>query len=200
MKKYTALFLVCTLLLAALMILPVHGEAGIYDNVIRLHVLAESDSEADQANKLLVRDAVLRESEALLEGAGDRAEAQELLLAALPALEECAEAALLAAGAPNEVCVSLTREAYPRRSYEAVALPAGEYLSLQVKIGRAEGQNWWCVLFPPMCLSAASAERESACLAAGLTGEQYRLITQSDGGTYRLRFKILEVAQSIFGN
>lgn len=198
MKKTVGIFLACMLLLTAFLILPVHGEAGIYDNVIRLHVLAESDSAEDQANKLLVRDAVLRESEGLLEGAENRAEAQEILQAALPALERAAEAALLEAGAPNEVTASLTRERYPRRSYEAVALPAGEYFSLQVKIGNAEGQNWWCVLFPPMCLSAASVERESACLAAGLTDEQYRLITQSEGGTYRLRFKILEVAEALF--
>lgn len=198
MKKTVGIFLACMLLLTAFLILPVHGEAGIYDNVIRLHVLAESDSAEDQANKLLVRDAVLRESEGLLEGAENRAEAQEILQAALPALERAAEAALLEAGAPNEVNASLTRERYPRRSYEAVALPAGEYFSLQIKIGNAEGQNWWCVLFPPMCLSAASVERESACLAAGLTDEQYRLITQSEGGTYRLRFKILEVAEALF--
>ena len=197
-KGYVSALLAAVLLLGAFLILPIHGEAGIYDNVIRLHVLAESDSERDQALKLSVRDAVLAESEALLEGVTDRADAESVLRVSLPQIKEAAEAALGRAGAPNEVEVSLTREAYPRRTYEAVALPAGEYLSLQVKIGAAEGKNWWCVLFPPLCLSAATADREATCLSAGLTDEQYRLITESEGGRYKLRFKILEVAQALF--
>ena len=198
MKKWTGCVLAVLLLLSAWMILPVHGEAGIYDNVIRLHVIANSDSDEDQALKLKVRDAILQGTTDVLDGATDREQAEALLCAAIPDIERIARETLAACGNNDPVCVTLDKESYPRRTYEAGALPAGEYLSLRVQIGEAGGENWWCVLFPPLCLSAASADREAVCLGAGLTEEQYRLITDGSGVQYKLRFKILEVAEELF--
>ena len=201
MKKYLGFLMAVILLASALMILPIHGEAGIYDSVIRLHVLAASDSDRDQALKLTVRDAVLQKTQTLLQNVGDRTEAERILRAALPEIETVATAALADAGAPNTVSVALGEETYPTREYEQLAFPAGEYLSLRVLIGAAEGQNWWCVLFPPLCLTTATERRESEaiCLSAGLTGEQYRLIADTGETKYRLRFKILEVAENLLG-
>ena len=198
-KKLGGLFLALVLLAGAFLILPVHGEAGVYDSVIRLHVLANSDSDEDQALKLTVRDAVLEKTEELLAGVETREEAEEILRKSLSEIEAAAARALTEHGCADGVSVTLAREKYPRRTYEGLAFPAGEYLSLQVKIGNAEGHNWWCVLFPPMCLSAAACDREAVCLSAGLTEEQYRLITESESGKYKLRFKILEVAEELFG-
>ena len=132
MKKWLGFFGAAVLLIAALAILPIHGEAGIYDNVIRLHVLANSDSEEDQALKLMVRDAVVKESERLLEGVGDRDAAERILRESLPDLKATAEQALASAGATAEVSVTLTEESYPTREYEQLAFPAGKYLSLRV--------------------------------------------------------------------
>lgn len=185
----------------AMALLPVHGEEAVYDSVIRLHVLANSDSEEDQALKLQVRDAVLDEAQQLLQGTATRAEAEAVLRPNLSRLQQAAAAVVAAAGFDDSVTVTLSDEDYPTRTYEQLAFPAGEYLSLRVMIGAAEGKNWWCVLFPPLCLSAATSreEAEMAFLAAGLTGEQYRIITDSDENTkYKLRFKLLEVAESIF--
>ncbi len=200
MKKGLGFLMAAILLLGAFTVLPVHGEAGIYDRVIRLHVLAASDSERDQALKLTVRDEILKSAQTVLKNAKDRTEAEQLLRAALPELEQVAEDTLAEAGAPNSVTVTLGQEAYPTREYEQLAFPAGEYLSLRVMIGEAQGQNWWCVLFPPLCLTAATerAETEAVCLSAGLTGEQYRMIADTDETKYKLRFKILEVAQELF--
>ena len=200
MKKGLGFLMAAMLLLGAFTVLPVHGEAGIYDRVIRLHVLAASDSERDQALKLTVRDEILKSAQTVLKNAKDRTEAEQLLRAALPELEQVAEDTLAEAGAPNSVTVTLGQEAYPTREYEQLAFPAGEYLSLRVMIGEAQGQNWWCVLFPPLCLTAATerAETEAVCLSAGLTGEQYRMIADTDETKYKLRFKILEVAQELF--
>ena len=108
------------------------------------------------------------------------------------------EETLRALGASAPVTVTLGQERYPTRAYEGFCFPSGEYLSLQVRIGEAEGQNWWCVLFPSLCLSVAEGggerELEEAFLAVGLTPEQYRIITESDeAATYRLRFKFLEM-------
>ena len=201
MKKWIGFFTAALFLIAAISILPIHGEAQIYDSVIRLHVLANSDSDEDQARKLAVRDAVLESTRPLLEGAESREEAEVILQKALPEIKEAAELALERLGSGESVSVSLSWENYPTREYESLAFPAGEYLSLRVMIGEAEGKNWWCVLFPPLCLSAASVavDQETACLSAGLTDEQYRLIADADSSTkYRLRFKILEVASGLF--
>ena len=202
MKKWLGFFVAAILLIAAFSILPIHGEAQIYDDVIRLHVLANSDSEEDQALKLAVRDAVLERMRPLLEGVESREEAEAIVQKALPEIAESAEQELARLGRDERVSVTLTRESYPTREYESLAFPAGEYLSLRVMIGEAEGQNWWCVLFPPLCLTAATSSRESeaVCLSAGLSDEQYRLIADADSNTkYKLRFKILEVASSLFG-
>ena len=200
MKKTFGFLLAALLLVAALSIPTLCAASGVYDGVIRLHVLASSDSDEDQALKLKVRDAILARSEGLLDGATSREEAETILRASIPDMQATAISCLRANGCDAPVSITLGEEEYPRRVYEDVALPAGDYLSLRVCIGEAEGKNWWCVLFPPMCLSAATERRESACLAAGLTEGQYRMITDTQGAQYKLRFKVVEVAEQLFGN
>ena len=200
MKRFLRIFAIAAMLMAALMILPIHGESEIYDRVIRLHVLANSDSKQDQEIKLHVRDAVLKKTHTLLENVDKREDAEAVLRDAIPVLEHTAAEALRQLDCEDAVSVTLGEERYPTRQYESLAFPAGEYLSLRVMIGSAEGQNWWCVLFPPLCLSAAAEQdTEAVCLSAGLTGEQYRMIADTDSTKYKLRFKILEVAESLFG-
>lgn len=193
----------CIFILVGMLILgvlPTHGEADIYDSVVRLHVLANSDSAEDQALKLKVRDAVLEVSADILSGCESRADA-------IAALEGSAEDIRLAAlgviaceGYDYGVTVKLCEEQYPTKNYESVCFPSGEYMSLQVCIGEAQGQNWWCVLFPKLCLSAATkAESEQAFVQAGLTPEQYKIITESEGAKYKLRFKFLELLEQTFG-
>ena len=158
--------------------------------------------QADQALKLTVRDAVLEKTQTLLQNVDSKEEAEAVLRANLKELEAVAVSTLRQAGAENGVAVTLTKEDYPTKQYESLAFPAGEYLSLRVMIGEAKGQNWWCVLFPPLCLSAATSrnEAEEAFLAAGLSGEQYRIITDSNGNVkYKLRFKLLEMAEAMLG-
>ena len=177
-----ALFLSC---------MPVHGEAEIYENMIRLHVIAESDSPSDQARKLRVRDAVLDcLSEELSEAHGyeDALEAVETLL---PEIRRAAE------DASDGVCsvsVCLGEETYPVRCYENFTLPAGKYTSLRVILGSGEGKNWWCVLFPQLCTAQASRDDfYEDFIAAGFSPEQYRLIRNESGVKYKIRFRILEL-------
>ena len=151
-------------------------------SLIRLHVLAADDSEEEQALKLRVRDAALAFLAPRLEGAESKAEAAERLEASLDELREAAEAA--AEG--RAVTVSLTREDYPTRSYEGFALPAGEYDSLRVVIGEGRGRNWWCLVFPPLCLSVESPEELEEAV-----GEPCFEILTSDGRS--LRFRLLEL-------
>jgi stage II sporulation protein R len=187
--------------LMALSFLPVHGEEKIYDTVVRLHVLANSDSEEDQALKLRVRDAVLDATSPLVKDCTSQEEAVEILSAHIPDLESAAAAVIRQEGYDYPVTVLLGEEEYPTRIYESCAFPAGTYVSLRVCIGNAEGQNWWCCLFPPLCLSAATAkeDNEDALIQVGLTKDQYGIITETGKTKYKVRFKLLEVLEDWFG-
>ncbi len=199
-SRVLLIFLPIVILLAIAVILmltylPVHGEEQIYDAVIRLHVLANSDSPEDQALKLQVRDAVLAKTTEALADCPDRATAEARLEELLPTLQSTAEARLQERGCEDSVHVVLGQEDYPRRDYDSFCFPAGNYLSLRVMIGQAQGQNFWCVLFPPLCMSAATVDRESAedeFISVGLNKDQYGIITETENTKYRLRFKFLE--------
>ena len=197
MKKILILILVLASCLVCLSYLPVHGEEQIYDSVVRLHVIANSDSDDDQALKLKVRDAVLAEMPSLLEGCTDRDSAVAALSASLDQIREIAQRTVNENGYAYTVSVSLGEEKYPSKSYESASFPAGTYTSLQIKLGDADGKNWWCVLFPTLCLSSAKGA-EQAFIEVGLTSEQYKIITETDDPKYKLRFKILEGIEGIF--
>ena len=171
--------------------LPVHGEEEIYNSTIRLHVLANSDSEEDQAEKLLVRDAVLTYLEASLTQNDTYESSLSAVSDHLESIRERAEETL---DGKYAVRVELGREKYPVRQYENYTLPAGEYTSLRVLIGEGEGKNWWCVLFPRLCTSRATEEEVyEDFIAAGFSPEQYRLIKNESSPKYKIRFRILEI-------
>ena len=178
--------------------LPIHSEAAIYDNVLRLHVLANSDSAEDQELKLLVRDKILEETSSLFADCKTKEEAQRAVEENTERIKEIAEDTIRAAGYDYAVSVSIGQEEYPTKNYEECCFPAGEYLSLRVMIGEAEGENWWCVLFPPLCLNAASQSSE-AFAEVGLTDEQYNFITETSDPRYKVRFKVLEVIEKAVG-
>ena len=160
------------------------------DKVVRLHVLANSDSEEDQALKLRVRDAVLEQATAILEQSADRREAESRLRGQLLELERIAAKEIAAEGYDYPVTVNLENTDFPTKEYDGFTLPAGEYLALRVIIGEGKGQNWWCVVFPPLC-TAASADVPASALAAGFSEEEVNLITEENQG-YVLKFKAVE--------
>ena len=131
-----------------------HTQSQLAEKVVRLHVLANSDSDEDQALKLKVRDAVLEQATETLRGADSQAEASRRLTDILPELEETARAVITANGYDYGVRAELAETSFPTKEYDGFALPAGEYLALRVLIGEAAGQNWWCVLYPGLCRAA----------------------------------------------
>ena len=195
MKKLSRILVLMSVALILVYFLPTPSEAEIYDKVLRLHVLASSDSEEDQALKLKVRDGIL-EFSGTIKTPKDVEEAEKTYSALLERIKETAQEIVDAEGFDYTVSVSLGYEFYPTRQYEDVCLPAGEYLSLRVMIGEAEGANWWCVLYPPLCVSAASGEE--AFIDAGFTPEQMKIITDSGDTRYKIKFKILEGAKSLW--
>ena len=166
--------------------------------VIRLHVIANSDSEADQALKLRVRDRVLEAAQEFYPQNATLEQARAALEGHLSQLAQAGQAQVAAEGYSYPVTASLEECWFPTKEYEGFALPAGEYTALRVVIGAGEGQNWWCVAFPPLCLGAASETVDQAA-QAGLFGEdQVALVTQVDEG-YVLKFKSLELLGELKG-
>lgn len=194
-RLLSAVVILCAVLLV-IGVMPIHGEAVIYDTVVRLHVLANSDSEEDQALKLRVRDAVLEVTGPLLADCKTQDEARTLIEAHFPEIQTAAERVIADAGKNYPITLLLDLEKYPERDYDGFCFPAGEYLSLRVCIGDAEGQNWWCCLFPPLCRGASGAsskEAEDAFVSVGLTPDQYKVITETERPVYKVRFKLLEL-------
>lgn len=158
---------------------------------IRLHVVANSDSDEDQAEKLRVRDAVLRNVAALTADCGDANAARTVLASHLNELQTSAQRCT-----EKPVTVSLGEECFATRYYDTFTLPAGIYPSLRVKIGAAQGHNWWCVVFPSLCTAATVNEFSECAAAGGFDDSETELVTGGEE-KYVLRFKTLEWLQEL---
>ncbi len=160
------------------------------EQLIRLHVVANSDSREDQAVKLQVRDAVLEGIQADMARITDVSKAREYLEENLPKLETIANSTLKAAGFKEEAVVTLCREAFDTRYYDTFTLPAGVYEALRITIGEGEGHNWWCVAFPALCLPATAAEFEDTAAGAGFPQPLTGALTGEED--YEIRFFFLD--------
>lgn len=166
--------------------------AQIRKNVLRLHVIANSDSSADQNLKLAVRDAILNEGSLIFDGSITVDDAVERITPEIIDLTKTAESIINEYGFSYAVEISIDEEYFETRTYENVTLPAGNYLSLIIKIGEGKGKNWWCVMFPPMCVSAAD---ENDVLKTALNEREIKLVNKKPD--YEPRFKIIEWYESI---
>ncbi len=187
MKKIIALFCACFLLLNTVDMLVPRSEAEIYENVIRLHILADDNTHEAQSVKLLVRDAILNECQDLFSESGDVIAAAETVEKNLSRAEAVANRVLAENGMNYQAKAEYGYENYPTRVYENFTLPAGTYRSLRIKLGKAEGNNWWCVLFPPLCTKASQSKDLSS---AGINEKDSAVFTKSK---YVFRFKLLEL-------
>lgn len=165
---------------------------SVEDEVLRLHVIANSDSADDQALKLAVRDAVLRKGGEWFASCASKADAQALVKPRLNDLRQVAEAVVRDHGYSYPVQVTLSPCRFPTRTYGDVTLPAGTYDAVRVILGAGEGQNWWCVMFPPLCLPAAG---DAATLADVLAAPA--LQTVKENPKYELRFWVVEKLRAL---
>lgn len=183
----------CSLVLIGAVLLAGAESARFRGQFIRLHILANSDSERDQQIKLALRDDVLEEYGPTLFAAGNKEGAEELIREKTAEVEAFCAMRLREMGESASVSVVYGEEYYDRRVYQSVSLPAGRYSSLRIVLGEGKGANWWCVLFPPLCLGAASeSEEEEAYLDAGFSPETYGVISNGRSGKYKIRFRVLE--------
>lgn len=163
--------------------------------MIRLHVIANSDSAEDQALKLEVRDRVLDFTTTVLQRSADMEDAQLRLREELTRIESIAQQEISAQGYDYQVTAQLASTEFPLKEYDGFSLPAGEYMALRLVIGEGAGQNWWCVVYPPLCTAAATDMPETA-IRAGLSGDDVSLITEEDAG-YVLKFRSLELWEQL---
>lgn len=169
----------------------VQRQEELSQKLVRLHIIANSDSAEDQAIKLKVRDSVLAYTTGVLQRSADMADARRRLENSLDRIEDIARQTLLAQGCDASVTAQLARAEFPLKEYDGFSLPAGEYTALRLVIGEGRGQNWWCVVYPPLCTAAAARLPETAT-AGGMTEEDLGLITEENTG-YVLRFRSLEL-------
>ena len=216
-RHRAAAFITCAAIIIALITMLIlslkvddFDTAPVYASVFRLHIRANSDSDADQATKLAVRDALLPFTASLFEDCNDLEDAVAVATSEKDAITSHINSTLSDLGANYSASISVGREHFPERNYGGEVYPEGEYTALIVELGEGEGQNWWCVLFPSLCLSAVKGEEES--IEVGLTPEQFDTITaptetrpvsenlQNDPSApkYRLKFRFLELLCELF--
>ena len=171
---------------------------GISEKIIRFHVLANSDSDKDQELKLKVRDEVIGYMTPILNESKSLNESRELLLSNQEKVIEIAKEVIKKEGYDYDVNVELAMTNFPVKTYGNVTLPQGEYEAFRVLIGEAKGENWWCVMFPPLCFidmskGQISYEKSEEQLSGVLTEEEQSLITDSEDSKIEFRFKIADL-------
>ena len=188
MKKIIALFCACFLLITTVDIVVPRSETKVFDSVIRLHILADDNGEEAQGIKLLVRDAILEECGDIFSQDGNIVAATETVEVNLSRIENIANRVLSEQGVDYEAEVKWGFEEYPTRVYENLTLPSGTYRSLRVSLGSGKGNNWWCVLFPPLCTKVSTADNLSS--NSEITERDSQVFTKKK---YIFRFKLLEI-------
>lgn len=172
------------------------SSSTIYGKVVRLHVLANSDSEKDQQLKYMVRDRLLGVTNELFSDCKTPKEAMIVAENNKKLLEDTARSVLLEKGCKEDVSIVIGKEHYPEKKYAHLTFPSGEYLSVRVLIGKGSGKNWWCVLFPPLC-NAGVEESGKVMENCGIDKEEIQKLEKDTGGIEifgcRIKLKIFEI-------
>ena len=173
----------------------------IADSVFRLHVIANSDSKQDQDLKLKVRDELLKYMNNLAENCSSKEEVIQLAKENQDKFKQIAEQTITENGFSYSVSVEIGDSDFPTKTYGDISLPAGTYDALKVKIGEAKGQNWWCVMFPPLCFvdvsSGIVADESKEELKENLNDEEYAVISETDDNKINFKFKLIEFFQDL---
>ncbi len=172
------------------------------ENIVRLHVVANSDDQEAQELKLKVRDSVTQYTAQLLEESESAEESYKILQANIDKIQQVAETRARAEGCDLPVTANIGEFEFPVKSYGNITLPTGNYNAVKVTIGTGEGQNWWCVLFPPLCFVDSEATAVSASgsvqLQENLDNETYEVIENSEEeGKVKIRFKIVDFFENV---
>lgn len=173
---------------------------NIQDSVFRLHVIANSDSEEDQNLKYIVRDKVLEYINSISGNESSKEDVIKLANENIDKIQEIAENTIRENGYNYEVKLNIGNFAFPTKTYGDISFPAGYYDALKIEIGEAKGQNWWCVMFPPLCFvdvtSGVVPEDSKEIIKENLSDEEYELVSENNNDV-SFKFKIVEMFQNI---
>lgn len=201
MRNFFKTFMILSILLILFFIVTAYSYAtnisdGLAENIFRLHILANSDSEEDQTLKLKVRDSILKYMKTLTDDMSDKQAVIELSKQHMQDFQEIAEKVIHENGYDYSVNVEIGNFHFPTKYYGNISLPAGNYDALKVEIGESNGQNWWCSLFPPLCFVSISSgvvdEEGAEYLKENLSDEEFEIISSSSSDI-EFKFKIIEL-------
>lgn len=201
MRNFLKTFIILSILLILFFIVTAYSYAtsisqGLGENIFRLHILANSDSEEDQTLKLKVRDAILEYMKTLTDDMSDKQAVIELSRQHMQDFQEIAERVIFENRYDYSVNIEIGNFYFPTKYYGNISLPAGNYDALKIQIGEAKGQNWWCSLFPPLCFVSISSgvveEEGEEYLKENLSDEEFEIISSSSSDI-EFKFKIVEL-------
>lgn len=168
-------------------------------NVLRLHITANSDSAADQELKLKVRDEVLKATSDIFEKAENADDAAALAESNINLITETANKVIAESGFDYGASAAVATVYFPTKEYEGnIKLPAGEYRALRIALGSGKGKNWWCVMFPPVCLSGSIKKDDSKKMTDVLSGGALELTKPPKTSKAKIRFKSVEIINGFF--
>ena len=176
-------------------------KSDISNRVLRLHIIAEDNEPKNQLLKLCVRDRIIRDFSDIFGGCADIGECERAAADNLDKIKAAAEDELLKMGNPSSVSAYVGKSDFPTKEYGEIALPRGEYTALKIEIGKAAGRNWWCVMYPPLCITEGNAVISSDSaqkLKDSLTDEEYRLISAQKSPDIKIKFRIAEILGKYF--
>lgn len=175
--------------------------SGIKDSVLRLHVVANSDSAADQRLKLCVRDRVLSEFSDVFKECNSQGESVVIAKEYREDIAKAAKDELASRGCTESVSVEIGKCWFPTKFYKDISLPRGTYTAVNIKIGKAQGQNWWCVMYPPLCIGKETVslpDESRLILEQTLSDDEYELIQSEGKMNVKIKFRIAEILGGIF--
>lgn len=200
--RFFALFFTLTLLFTIILSYAKTAGANISDAVVRLHIVANSNSGADQQLKLQVRNRILNDTSHIFNQSANTVEALSFARENADYIKTIAEEEIRRLGFDYDVSVDIGETVFPTKFYGNIALPKGKYNAVNIRIGEAKGENWWCVMYPPLCftdgvLSTSEASRKQ--LKQSLSPSEYSLITEnSESMPVEVKFKLVEIFQNLF--
>ena len=193
MKKYIHLLVLALILAGMALTIPFFDSCEeLYSDVMRIHILANSDSAADQSLKLAVRDRVLEACSRYYDGCSGKDEALDITRSHIGEIEAAAEREIRRRGFDYPVCARIVTDDFDTRYYDSFTMPAGRYDALRLTIGDGAGKNWWCVMYPSLCVGAASADDMKEELDRG----EYRVVTSD---RFDFRFRLVEYFEDVRG-
>ena len=204
MNKFKRAIILITLLLIFILISTINyvqaTTSNITNEVFRLHVIANSDSKEDQELKYKVRDDVLEYVKTISKNANSKEDVIRIVSRNLESIKQIAENTIKNGGFDYKVNMNIGNFSFPTKEYGDISLPSGFYDALKIEIGNASGQNWWCVMFPPLCFvditTGVVPEDSKETLQENLDTEEYAIISE-DNGIMKFKFKIIEMFENI---